>query len=150
MLVGETVTMNRLRALLPRPSTLASVGMATLALLAVAPVATASAAQDDPEPIMSDGSHTPLTVLRERITAKRDDAAQHLGQLLHDALERSASRVSEARRQMELVVTFGHGIEGFMQLDESAFGASEDEPAAREEQGRFEYVEGTTDPLAGL
>jgi hypothetical protein len=151
MLVGETVTMNHLRALLPRPSVLASVGMATMALFLMAPVATASAAEDDPEPSMSDDTNAPLTVLRERITASSDDAAQHLGQLLQDAFDRSSNRIIEARRQMELVVTFGHGIEGFMQLDESAFGVSEgDEPSVREAQDRFQYVEDTTDPLAGL
>jgi hypothetical protein len=151
MLVARTVTMNRVRAVSPRLSSVACVGMATLALLVGAPVATAHAAEDDPAPAMAEGTEAPLTELRERLTEKRHDAARHLGQLLSDVFDRSASRVSEARRQMELVVTFGHGLEGFMQLDASAFVAPEsEEPATQGQQERFEYVEGTHDPLAGL
>lgn len=152
MLVGRTVTMNHLRALLPRLSSVAGVGMATLVVLVGAPVATAHAAGDDPAPLVRDGSEgAPLTALRERLTEKRHDAARQLSTLLSDAFDRSADRLGEARRQMELVVTFGHGLEGFMQLDASAFGVSADEePAAREQQGRFEYVADTVDPLAGL
>jgi hypothetical protein len=151
MLVATTVTMNRVRAASPRLFSVAGVGMATLALLLGAPVATAHAAEDDPAPAMTAGGEAPLTELRERLTQKRHDAAQHLGQLLSDVFDRSASQVSEARRQMELVVTFGHGLEGFMQLDASAFAAPEPKPPAMPaQQERFEYVEGTTDPLAGL
>lgn len=162
-----------------RMSPLARLGLAAVAgaVLVGAPMARAHAA-DARMVAHADTSDEPLTLLRHQLAEHRRDAGERLRGLVLGALDRTAQHVQDARRGMEKLVTFGYGLDGIEGLDFSALAGEvegeterEREPEAREveeedegatDEGaeeeptkpakpkRFEYVEGTDDPLAGL
>lgn len=115
-------------------------------LLAAVPTAPALAARAQSDSSASvDDDHAPITALREQLVTRRHDASERLRGLVRAALQHTAARMHEARDGMERVMAIGYGLEGLADVD-----ASEAAEQERERPRRFEYVEGTDDPLAGL
>lgn len=87
----------------------------------------AAGARDDASASASASTDdAPITTLGEQLAAHKRDAGERLRELVRAALEHAAARVHAARDGMEQVLALGSGPR------------------------RFEYVEGTDDPLAGL
>lgn len=108
------------------------------------PTAHALAAEHRDDTSASDDHHdAPITMLGEQLVARRRDAGERLRGLVQAALERTVQRVHEARSGMERALALGYGL---AELAEQV----DDAPAERKQPRRFEYVEETNDPLAGL
>ena len=141
-------------ALRHRLSPLARLGVVAVVgtLLAGAPVSHARAAEDDSAALADDAL---LRELGEQLGATRRAAGERLWVLVHEAFTRTVQRMDEARQGMERVITFDPELEEPASIEASAVAEQESdatEPARSEPERprRFEYVEGSNDPLAGL
>ena len=136
-----------------RLSSLARLGVVAVvgALLVGAPVSRAHAAEERATAATEDAL---LRTLGEQLGATRA-ASERLRVLVHETFMLTIQRMHEARRGMERVITFDHDLEEPASIEASAVAEPEDEatePASSEPERprRFEYVEGSNDPLAGL
>ncbi|MEM9455986.1 MAG: hypothetical protein AAGF11_17530 [Myxococcota bacterium] len=119
-------------------------------LLMTAPIASARAADHQSE---ADGiEDAELLAFGQRFLQRREALADVAVECVRDALGRSAERVGEAANRMELVLTWGYGIDGLAWVDPSVFAgpADKDEAAPASSRRRLDIVTGTNDPLAGL
>lgn len=108
-------------------SPLARLGVSALVGVVLAGVPTARAfAAEGLDGASASDDDAPITALGEQLAARKRDAGERLRGLVQAALVLTAARVHEARDGMERVMALGYGSR------------------------RFEYVEGTDDPLAGL
>lgn len=144
-------------------SPLARLGVSALVgvVLAGVPTARALAAEGlDGASASASDDDAPITTLGEQLAVRKRDAGERLRGLVLAALQHTAVRVHEARDGMARVMAIGYGLEELASLDESepseqaeqVDDAEHDDATKveRERPRRFEYVEGTNDPLAGL
>lgn len=133
-------------------SPLARLGVAAVVAvgLAGAPTARALAADHrdhrDVTSTTASDDDAPITALGEQLVTHRRAASERLRGLVQAAVQHAAQRVHEAREGMTRAI--GSRLEELASL-----AASEPEDATaveRERPRRFEYVEATNDPLAGL
>lgn len=129
----------------PRSSALVRLGVAAVAATVLMGIPTARAHAADEEPSALATRDMPVTVLAERLEATRRDAGERLRALAADAFARTASRMSEARLRMELVLA---SLDSWEPVETDA------RPVHRPTHGgrtnKLEIVTGTDDPLAGL
>lgn len=137
-------------------SPLARLGVAALVGVVLAGVPTARAhAADHRDGEWASDDDAPITALGEQLAMHRRAASERLRGLVQAAVERAAARVHETRDGMARAI--GSGLEELASFDASELeddatenDATSDETFERERPRRFEYVEATNDPLAGL
>lgn len=133
-------------------SPLARLGVAALVgvVIAGAPMARASAAEHRDPLGASEAHDAPITALGRRLEEGRRGAADRLRALVQATMERAVQRVHATRDGMERAL--GDGLEQLASVETIDADAAEPSDAApqRERPRRFEYVEGASDPLAGL
>lgn len=135
-------------------SPLARLGVAALVGVGLAGAPTARALAADHRDHRDDTSTTasasdddaPITALGEQLATHRRAASERLRGLVQAAVQHAAQHVHEARDGMT------RAIESRLEALASLAASEPDDAAAveRERPRRFEYVEATNDPLAGL